>query len=314
MARTLPSQREASCHDNRQWRAARWRAEVPSRSCERPRHIHQTKGVLVDRSGWREEGLGHERRFGLVSSSADKPDKPDMVAGATVAAETTLFPVPLGLASRLSALRSNPMADAHEIRGHANGERLGGCRRAVDHGQLRLRIAADQPRWFPSPQIVLLQQGSDQPPPATGQGLSARCLHACAAGCPRSLGPWAPGWSWLAVCPASAPDGNWPRASLPNRASQAAGFGRAWSSSASTRRSHALFRRSSRLENANLSRQTLPDPGRATPWWRSRRELKAQLLARIGGTRREGQGRLGQLPPRAGATGGLLVWSCRRPR
>ena len=290
----------------------RWRAEVPSRSCERPRHIHQTKGVLVDRSGWREEGLGHERRFGLVSSSADKPDKPDMVAGATVAAETTLFPVPLGLASRLSALRSNPMADAHEIRGHANGERLGGCRRAVDHGQLRLRIAADQPRWFPSPQIVLLQQGSDQPPPATGQGLSARCLHACAAGCPRSLGPWAPGWSWLAVCPASAPDGNWPGASLPNRASQAAGFGRAWSSSASTRRSHALFRRSSRLENANLSRQTLPDPGRATPW--SRRELKAQLLARIGGTRREGQGRLGQLPPRAGATGSLLVWSCRRPR
>ncbi len=41
----------------------------------------------------------------------------------------------------------------------------------------------------------------------------------------------------------------------------------------------------------------------STPWWRSRSELKAQLLARNGGTRREGQGRLGQLPPAQGQQG-----------
>jgi hypothetical protein len=60
------------------------------------------------------------------------------------------------------------------------GERLG---RVVEklwtHGQLRLRAAPDQPCRLPSLQIVVLQQGSDRPPPtcpATYHILPARVL------------------------------------------------------------------------------------------------------------------------------------------
>ena len=64
-------------------------------------------------------------------------------------------------------------------------------RAALDDGQLRVRIARDQPCWRPSLQILVLQQGCDRPPPATYQALPARLR------CRRSE-IFGPEWSVLA--------------------------------------------------------------------------------------------------------------------
>lgn len=253
-----------------------------------PRHIHhQTKRASVDRSGWREDRLGHERRSGLVSSSADEPDQPDQpdqpdtVAGATAAAETTTFPgsfpIPLGRAIPALAPRSNPMADAHETRGDAErGEAGRVIQETVAHGQLRLPIAADQPRWLPSPQICAAarRDAPNHPQPPAGGLAALVCTLAArfaAAACrvARDLR-----WSLVTSpgCPASAPDGNCEVLLLPNRALQLIEL---WMSSANAsnpnsgrRQDHTRFPADRRLDKRELA---TADPGTPGMGWPGRR-------------------------------------------